>query len=327
MTMQGQLAQPSNPGTFAVDRNHAHQPSLIDLMSLTDWLRFVPETLGLLVILSLLRNWTGVATAGSAIMPHLFWIPVLLMAAQYGIMGGLFAALSASILYIAIELPLQSAGQDFYQYASFAALQPCAWFAVALVLGGLRTLHMHAKSQLAEQLEDTKAAAADFAERLQDAAAEMAMLERRIAADTATTTVLLDALAATNLSSRTDLLASFADILRHGAGATSFTIYLREREAFVPCYGFEDGAQIPPTALASLPPVPENHAVGNLVTMPIAIPLRLKDAADSIGMLVCTQLLPTQLPRIAVRRLRRIGELLAKLLLACPDGPPEQDHA
>jgi hypothetical protein len=261
-------------------------------------------------------------------MPHLFWIPVLLMAAQYGIMGGLFAALSASALYVGVDLPPQSASQDFYDYASFAALQPCAWFTVALILGGLRTLHMHAKSQLTEQLEETQVAAADFAERLKDAAAEMAMLERRIAADTATTTVLLDAMAAANLGSRSELLASFGDILRHGAGATSFGVYLREGDGFVPCFGFEDGAPIPPNALGSLPPVPDQTVsnIGNLITMPIAVPLRPADGTDPIGMLVCNRLLPAQHPRIAARRLRNIGELLAKLLVVCPATSSAQDN-
>src|SRR6185437_594076 len=106
--------------------------------------------------------------------------------------GGLFAALSASLLFFATELPAQSAAQDFYDYAAFAAAQPCVWLTAALVLGGLRTLHIHHQARLEERLEDIKATAEELAEQLAGAAGEMALLEQRIAGDTATTSVLLD---------------------------------------------------------------------------------------------------------------------------------------
>jgi hypothetical protein len=102
---------------------------LIDIMSLSDWPRFVPEALGLLVVISLVRMAVPGGPAGLDSIPHPFWILVLLMSAQYGIMGALFATLSATGMFFANELPAQSAAQDFYAYAGIIAVQPCAWFA------------------------------------------------------------------------------------------------------------------------------------------------------------------------------------------------------
>ena len=151
-----------------------HQPTLLELMSLTDWTRFVPETLGILIVIVLLRNAAGETSIGAGGMPHPLWIPVLLMSAQYGIMGGLFAVIAAGGAFLATDLTARSATQDFYEYTAVAAAQPCAWFAAALVLGGLRTLHIHNEAALKEQLDETKAAADDLAGSFEDAVGEIA---------------------------------------------------------------------------------------------------------------------------------------------------------
>jgi hypothetical protein len=316
-----QRAATNAGGLFGADpvrrMGEVRQPSLLALVSLTDWLRFVPETIGLLTAIAFMRTLMDASSPGASSMPHAFWIPVVLMAAQYGIMGGLFAACSASLLFLATDLPVQSAAQDFYDYAAFAAAQPCAWFAVALVLGSLRTLHMHHRAQLAERLEETKAAAEEFAERLTGAAAEIALLEQRIAADTATTPVLLDALAKADLSSRQALLASFADVFRHGAGAVSFAIYLRDGNAFRPRFGFEDGGPIPHAALSSLPLLSIGGRPGE--ALPIRIPLRTSDTAEPIGFVVCTRIAAPLTPAVCAHRLNEVCRVLAKLLVVCPD--------
>ena len=313
----------------------ARWPSLLELMSLKNFRRFVPETLGLLLAIVLVRGvlLRGMLDASlpGASGPHLaFWIPVLLMASQYGIMGGLFAALSTSLLVLATELPAQSAAQDFYDYASFAAAQPCAWFTAALVLGGLRTLHMHKQSQLQDQLEDARAAAEELATQLAGSAREMALIELRIAADTATTAVLIDAFARVDLSSGPALLASFANIVRHGAGAESFAVFLRDGTDLVARFGLEKGAPIP-DAVLSLMPLPPPAAVGRddpgvatipgaAAGLPIRLPIRVSDAAEPFGCLVCTGIAPAQTPAAAARRLKEICCLLAKLLP--PDAVP-----
>jgi hypothetical protein len=318
-------------GRFGADPGHrageVRQPSLLELMSIEDWLRFVPETLGLLMVIAFMRYLMDASSPGASSMPHAFWIPVLLMAAQYGIMGGLFAAFSASLFYFAVELPTQSAAQDFYDYAAFAAAQPCAWFAAALVLGGLRTLHMHHQARLVDRLEETRAAAEELADRLTGAAREMDRIEQRIAADTATTSVLLGGFAEADLSSRQALLASFAYIFRHGADADSLAVYLWDGDRFAPRFGFEDGAPIPRAALASLPQLPGGNSECSFgetaaAHLPLRVAIRISDAAKPVGYTVCTRLASGQNPIIAVRRLQEVCRVLAKLLVVCPEDDP-----
>jgi hypothetical protein len=297
-------------------------------MAIKDWRCFVPETLGLLLAITVVRGLLDASPPSASSMPHAFWVPVLLMAAQYGIMGGLFAACSASLFFFAAELPTQSAAQDFYDYAAFAAAQPCAWFAAALVLGGLRTLHIHKQTQLEARLEHTTAVAEELAERLTGAASEMGLFEQRLATDTTTTLVLLEAFANTDLSSHQALLTSFADVFRHGAGASSFAIYLQECDELLPRFGFEDGSPIPFAALASLPRPPSAPAGGGAgeaiaddtaADLPIRVPIGMSDAAKPIGLLVCTRIAPFQTPLIAKRRLNEVCRVLAKLLVVCPE--------
>src|SRR5579871_6905471 len=66
----------------------SRERSLADILSLTDARRFVPESLGLLLLIGLMQIWLTHGVVGPSSMPHPFWIPVLLMSGQYGIMGG-----------------------------------------------------------------------------------------------------------------------------------------------------------------------------------------------------------------------------------------------
>ena len=331
MNLPQPLQEPEANGRFGADpvrrAGAVRQPSLLELMSLENWLRFVPETVGLLLVIAFVRSMMDASSPGASSMPHAFWIPVLLMAAQYGIVGGLFAASSASLLYFAIELPTQSAAQDFYDYAAFAAAQPCAWFAAALVLGGLRTLHMHHQAQLVDRLEETKATAEELADRLTGTACEMALIERRIAADSATVAVLLEAFAEVDLSSRQALLVSLARMFRHGAGCDSFAVYLWDGHRFAPSFGFEDGAQILRAALGSLPhlrsePAEAGSGETDVPHLPLQVAIRAADAAQPVGYAVCTRLAPGLDPIIALRRLKEVCRVLAKLLAVCPEDVP-----
>ncbi|HET7880246.1 MAG TPA: hypothetical protein VFL55_05120, partial [Acetobacteraceae bacterium] len=98
------------------------------MMSLSDWRWFVPESIGLVLIIVLIRTQMPGDLVDGRALPHPLWIPVLLMSGQYGIMGGLFATLMATAAFFLGGLPLQTADQDFYAYAAVVATQPCAWF-------------------------------------------------------------------------------------------------------------------------------------------------------------------------------------------------------
>jgi hypothetical protein len=305
----------------------ARERSLTEMMSLSDWHRFVPESLGLLVVIMFVRTQLSGGPTGLGSMPHAFWVPVLLMSGQYGIMGGLFATLSATAAFFMGGLPAQSATQDFYAYAGIVAAQPCAWFGTALLLGGLRTLHIHHQTDLQERLEQTGQAADDLADGLECAVHQIERLEHRIATDSSTLASFVHSLAKLELSDRRSLLASIADVIRYGVGATSFAIYLKGAHGLEPYLGVEDGARVAATAITPLAPA-QLHAIGGAGedTAPAVngdglarwAPIRLAGAAKLVGVVVCTRLQPSQDPAIAMRRLNEVCRVLAVLLSACP---------
>jgi hypothetical protein len=129
------------------------EKALTSALSLSDWRAFVPESLGLCLVIWYFRTLIPGSDIGAGSLPNPFWIPVLLMSGQYGIMGGLFATVAASAMLLISGLPVRGATQDFYAYAGIVAAAPCAWLATALILGGLRTLHIHHQTDLQEQLD------------------------------------------------------------------------------------------------------------------------------------------------------------------------------
>ena len=290
--------------------------SLSEILSLTDAWKFVPESIGLLALILLAQSWLTDGRVAASGLPHPFWIPVLLMSGQYGIMGGLFATLAATAAYFMVGLPAQSAIQDFYDYAGIVAVQPCAWFGTALVLGGLRTLHIHHHADLQERFEQTELMAEEVAYGLERAVSEIERLEQRIATDTSTRAALLHGLAKLDVTDRRAVVGSIADVIRFGAGATSFAVYLAGPRGLEPCVGVEDGVIL---ATASIPPLPTPDAGADQehTHMPLCVPIGSTDG-EPAGVVVCTRLNPSQDSAIAYHRLSEIGRVLAALLSTCP---------
>jgi hypothetical protein len=320
------------PGGSGIQWPHGERErSLTKMMSLSDWPRFVPESVVLLVVIVVAQSILPEGPIGLASLPHPFWIPVLLMSAQYGIMGGLFATLAATTAFFISGLPAQSATQDFYGYAGIVAAQPCGWFGSALLLGGLRTLQIHHQTVLQERLDQTRIAAEDLADGLERAVSEVALLECRIATDSSTLASFLHSLAKLELSDRRSLVASIANVIRFGVGATSFGIYLKGARGLEPYLGIEDGSSVSPTAMALLAPsllreirggTPGALPTGNgeyLACTPQWAPIQLAGATEPVGVVVCNRLLPSQNPAIAIRRLNEVCRVLALLLPMCPE--------
>lgn len=299
--------------------------SLTGMLSLSDWRRFVPETVGLFVAMSLI----SLLLAGRGCPSSAFWIPVLLMSGQYGIMGGLFSAIVASfVLYIG-GLPPQTAAQDFYAYAAVVAALPSAWFAAALVFGGLRTLHIHHETGLKDRLAQSHLTAVDLADALERSLEEVQRLEQRIAGDSSTLASLLHSLAKLDMHDACSLIGSMADVVRYGVGANSFAIYLNGRSGPEPCLGVQDGMRLAPEAIPPLAPELAAVLVGRSAGVDAATgdtkaddptwqAIHLAGSAKPLGIVVCACLLPARDRAIARRRLHEICDVLAVLLSAFP---------
>jgi hypothetical protein len=299
--------------------------SLIELLSLTDAGKFVLESLLLLGIIQfVLTRYGGVPTGAG--MPHPFWIPVLLMSAQYGIMGGLFATLAASATMFLGGLPPQSATEDFYAYAAVVAAQPCAWFASALILGGLRTLHMHQHGELAGRLDRATRIGSAIADRLEQTIAENGRLERRIATDLCTLTAVLRALAELDGGDRQTLARGFAAVIASATGATSFALYLNDPPGAPTHIAIEDGIQLAQPAGQAPPAWPlgdpcRQARPGEAARLPLRAAIR-GAGAEPLGIVICTRLNPAQDIAAAGARLAEICAVLAALLaIGRPSAP------
>lgn len=333
MRIQSPTVAPVADGRRA--RPPVAERSLAQILALDDGWKFVGETIGLLGLIWLWQRGFAIAPIEQGSMPHPYWVPVLLMSAQYGIMGGLFASLAATAVVFADGLPAQSAAEDFYDHAAHVATQPFAWFAAALVLGGLRTLHRHHQAALQERLDHTTKLAGTLAKGLEQAVDQLCRLERRIVMDGATVGALLGSLAKLELTDRPALLRSTLEAIQYGVGATSFAIYLRGPGGLEPCVGLADGVSVGMAALPVLPaelrdrcqrggtdqhPAARQAADDDAVAAPIWAPI-LPAEGEPVGMIVCTRLNPAQDRRAATRRLGEIGRVLAALLPACPEPP------
>ena len=224
----------------------AHERPLAEMMSISAWRSFVPETIALLVVISLVRAAVLSGPTAPSGMPHPYWIPVLLMSSQYGVMGGLFATLAAIASYFISGLPVQSATQDFYAYAGVVAAQPCAWFGTALILGGLRTLHIHHQAELQGGSIRPSGRRTDLADGLERAVGEIERLEHRIASDTSTLRASLHSLAKLELSDRAIAARQHHRRDPPRCGRDDFAIYLKGERGLEPGLGLEDGARLRP---------------------------------------------------------------------------------
>lgn len=330
----GQAAAGSgSPGGRIKRVQKTHERPLAEMLSISAWRSFVPETIALLVVISLVRAAVLSGPAVPSSMPHPYWIPVLLMSCQYGVMGGLFATLAAIASYFVSGLPVQSATQDFYAYAGVVAGQPCAWFGTALILGGLRTLHIHHQAELQGRFDQTQRAADDLADGLESAVGEIERLERRIALDTTTLTSVTHSLAKLELGDRASLLASIIDVVHHSVGATNFAIYLKRERGLEPVLGVQNGSRLLPTAISPLAQslldeIQCAAAAGGIAParggdcaarMPLWSPIRLPGSAELAGVVVCDCLQPSQNPAVAAPRLDDVCHLLGVLLSAHPE--------
>ena len=89
------------------------------------------------------------------INPHPFWIPVLLVAVQYGTAEGLMAALMATLFFLIGNIPVEPEGVDHYDYLYSVAINPVLWFVGGWALGELRQRHVRERDTLVKEIQDS----------------------------------------------------------------------------------------------------------------------------------------------------------------------------
>ena len=308
-----------------------HPEQLLKAFSFAGWRRPLLETLVFLAVIAALRyRFGGVAAIPG--VPDPYWLPVLLASCQYGLRGGMIATIAASVVYW-LGLPPASAAQDFYGYAGMVAVQPAAWLATALVVGGLRNLHISQATEVADQLEASRRCASDLSGGLERATAEVNALERRIAIDTSSVAALSRTLSLLDMSDRRAAAMSYGELFRVGTGAATFTIYLKDPGGYVPVWAVEEDAfrsttSMKPLAIAAIEAMllenakprvmdgagePDNRC--HVVSVPPS------DAGSGpLAVIICDLHLSKDIDQFR-RRSDELSRAFATILSACPDRP------
>lgn len=342
-SIKSDLAVPASVRNRAEDRSvktgdggvpHRELP-LLEILSLKEWRRLLLETFSMLGVITALQHWLG--TVDVLGLPHPYWLPVLLASCQYGVNGGLIASVAASAIYLA-QLSPPSAVQDYYAYARMVAVQPATWLATALVLGGLRNLHIHQFQELADQLAAMRRRANDLSGGIERAAIEIYALERRLALETGSAAAFSRSLALIDLSSRRSAAQSCGELFRVATGASTMAVYLRDRGGYVPVWAIADDNIRPTGSMQSLSVLAVEAMIiedESRELRPSASDLepRLErhvvrvppsgDAAAQLAVIVC-DLDESRDASEFYRRADEIGRAFATILYACPDAAPEK---
>jgi hypothetical protein len=323
-------------GYRASDGGAAHrEPPLLEILSLAVWGKRVLETLAFLAVITVLqRSLFGVAEFPG--LPHPYWLPVLLASCQYGMSGGMIATVATSVAYW-FGLSPPSAAQDVYAYAGMVAVQPAAWLATALLLGGLRNLHIHQSIELADQLAACCRRADDLSGGLEQATAEINALERRIAVDTSSVAALSRSFSLIDMRDRRAAAVSFGELFRIATGTATFIIYLKGPDCYVPVWAIEEEITCSTKSMEPLPSTTIDAmmtgkagcgATGEVGesepdTGCCVVRVPPSDVGSEPRAVIVCNLDPSQDARQFRRRSDELSRGFATILYACPDPPLE----
>ena len=90
------------------------------------------------------------------VVPHPYWIPVILLSVQYGTFNALVAAITAITLVLFSGLSVQATGEDYYHYLARVSLEPALWLCVATFLGEVRMRHIMENRRIVGELSKMK---------------------------------------------------------------------------------------------------------------------------------------------------------------------------
>lgn len=247
-------------------------------------MRPLAEGLALLVLLAVLdRLVTG--GNGFAYYPGSpFVLPVLYVAARYGLVPGIAIALAAGLLRLGLAL-----SADLWTMAAW--VQPLAWPLVAALVGGFSEWHLRrlrAAQDAAAAAETVRAAIAEANQRLAERALE---LDARLGARLQATTAVFEA--ARILGGGTEgVIRGATGLLRAATGCTACSFWLAEDRTLhlVAAEGWDQQAN-PPLAQIILPgPLTDAIAQGRGALVATRLADRL--ALDGEGLLAAPVLSP-----------------------------------
>ncbi len=162
---------------------------------------------------------------------HPFWIPVLLLSAQYGTNTGLLAAIASTIALLAGNLPPQGLLEDRFTWLFETTRVPMLWFLASVVLGELRTRQLREADKIRGDLGEARRrenVLVDAYKRLETA---KEALETRVAGQLRTALALYEAARGIEKLEPSEVLPGVSTLVRSVMNPERFSLYLLQNGA------------------------------------------------------------------------------------------------
>lgn len=194
--------------------------------------------------------------------PHVspLWVPVLILSLQHGSAAGLTAAAVACLLYFWDGWPAAAMAEDMYAYVARIAAEPVGWTCVAMLIGHVRSRQIEQTAALKAELAEQSQRNAAIAGLCTDLRRRAEILERHIAANTASSAIdVAEAVAGLNEATWDNFLDCLTRFIALVTGSADFSIYLLRGDtlnlvyrSYDPARPSEQGVELDDTLFASV---------------------------------------------------------------------------
>jgi GGDEF domain-containing protein len=188
--------------------------------------------LGVMVTLIVALDFlAGDGTRFRAVVPHPFWLPVLLLVVQYGTNEGLLAAIFCTAALYVGNLPPQTIETDIYAYLFAVTLQPTLWVVSAVVFGELRMRQIRRENALRERLGEAEKRNDVLTGAYEQLSKVKEQLEVRVAGQLRTVVSTYQAAKAIEKLGPAEVMLGVSDLVRAIMAPTKFSIYVTHNDS------------------------------------------------------------------------------------------------
>jgi len=184
------------------------------------------EILVLIAIVLAIDMIVGDGDRFLSLQPHPFWIPVLLVSAQYGLENGLLAAVASGIALLLFNIPAPLPGEDVLSQAARLAFNPALWILGAVFVGGLAERHIRGRREADYAIRISEAESSVLRQSVERLAEANEKLENRVAGQLMTFAGLYDAAKAVERETPGEVLMGAARLVRSALNANEFSVFL-----------------------------------------------------------------------------------------------------
>lgn len=261
-----------------------------------------------------------------SISPHPFWIVVLLISAQYGTLAGLLAAFFSTLIYLSGALPKQTILQEWNDYFFLIAKLPLLWFVTALILGELRMKHIRERDHLRVLALETEEREKKLAESYEALKRLKERLEMRVASETPTTLMIVEAFKKLEDSDKNEIPLNACELTKIFLAPEKFSLFLFDHHELTckETRGWDTSDPYSKSFSSTTPLyqeiVEKKHAVSLLAADPmilgkegvLAAPIQASSTGPVLGMIKIEQI-PFQRVNVAlIESLRLVGYSIGK---------------